>query len=65
MEIEQVSNGYIVTNDLDTKEICATLDEVFSSLLLHFEGRSLNFSGDSFGKVVVKRTQANTKKDAL
>lgn len=51
MNIEKVSNGYIVSTRYGSKTICKTLDEVFQYLLLQFEGRSKFFSGCSYGYV--------------
>jgi hypothetical protein len=54
MQIEQVENGYIVDDRRD-KQVFKTLDELFTRLLFHFEGRSPNLGGKSFGRVAITR----------
>ena len=52
--IRRAVNGYIV--DVENKErVYQTLDEVFTELLMTFEGRADTFTGKSFGRVVVSR----------
>ena len=48
MNIKQVSNGYII-NIHGEEKIYFTLDELFSDLLLHFEGKGKYFKGDKLG----------------
>ena len=57
MEIIKVSNGYIIQDNYSEKEVYQTLDEVFERLLMHFEGRSETFGGNSFGKVRIERKE--------
>lgn len=53
MEIEKVSNGYIAKDVID-KEVFLTIKELFEHLLLIYEGKSDSFSGDSYGKIIIK-----------
>ena len=53
MRIEKVTNGYITTDSKGIKTIHANISDMFSDLLLHFEGKSKSFGGDSFGVVRV------------
>ena len=55
MEIKQVRNGYIMKKANGIEEIHTTLEEVFSTMLLDFEGRGKYFGGDSFGVVEIHR----------
>lgn len=54
IEIEKVSNGYIIQSDVN-KEVHESLDNVLDHLLSVFEGRSRYFTGDSYGKVIIER----------
>lgn len=66
MKIEKVYNGYIVKGTAYT-EIYHTLQEVFDSMLLHFEGRAKMFGGDSYGQVIIettKKTEQEKQADA-
>ena len=55
IDIEQVKNGYIVTQTGKGTEIFKTTDELFEDLLLRFEGRSEGFGGQCYGKVWITR----------
>ena len=59
MNIKKVTNGYIIKNKFGTEEIFQSIEEVFNRLLLHFEGKSEKFDGDSYGKVILR----NSKKE--
>ena len=56
MNIRKVKNGYIVSDRCGLEEICMTLEDVFSKLLLTFEGRSKWFGGASYGRVEIHNT---------
>ena len=62
MNIEKVRNGYICDDGHNGKEVFGTIDEVFDRMLLHFEGRCKNFTGDSYGNVIVEREKAKRGK---
>lgn len=51
--IEQVSNGYIVTESTGIKFLCSNIKELFKRLLLGFEGRSEHLGGEYYAKVVI------------
>lgn len=53
-KIEQVRNGYILESQ-GSKMICVTLEEVFQTLLLQYEGLSPSFLGEGFGQVTIVR----------
>ena len=57
IKIEQALNGYIVTNTNVPygKSIYKTLEELFTALLLQFEGRARSFSRMSYGEVTITR----------
>lgn len=57
--IEKVENGYILSND-HSKEIVNTTDDLFKRLLLILEGRSENFTGDMYGRVIIHRSHPET-----
>ena len=53
-EIEKVDNGYIVTYGI-FREIYHHLDDVFTTILLHFEDLAKDGEGELYGKVVIER----------
>ena len=57
MNIEKVSNGYILVTPDNQKEICPNIERVFDRLLLIYEGRSKYFGGDKFGQVVILKKE--------
>ncbi len=53
--IRTAYNGYIVTTYIPEKEnVFKTLEEVFDYLLIHLEGKSPTFKGESYGKVTIE-----------
>lgn len=54
MKITKVDNGFIVEIGTSTY-VAKTLEEVMDHALLHFEGRSAEFSSNSFGTVIILR----------
>jgi len=62
IRIERAANGYIVslkqTWGEDERMVYATLDELFTELLMHLEGRCESFGGGRYGRVVIHRTTA-------
>lgn len=55
-EIRAAQNGYILKIDsYSTEEVFLSLGDVFNRLLLHYEGLSSTFTGDSYGKVIIDR----------
>ena len=54
VEISQVSNGFIITFG-NCHEIYSTFEDVLERLLLHYEGLSRYFIGNSFGSVNIIR----------
>ena len=55
MNIEKIENGYIVISGVTNSKQCFhTIEEVFKFMLLHYEGKSVTFGGDSYGKVYVE-----------
>ena len=54
VSIQKAHNGYILTID-HIPEVYYTIDDVFSRLLLYFEGRCKDFTGDQQGSVVIER----------
>ncbi len=59
IEIEQIDNGFIV-NEHGSKRAFLTLEEVFSFLLIAFEGRASTFTGESYGAVQIRRAKGDT-----
>ena len=55
MKVTSVSNGYIVTWDLDETIIAQDLQEVFEKMLEVFENRSPYKYHDEYGKVTIER----------
>lgn len=56
MTIEKVDNGYIVKTSSRTLIFC-TLKEVFSQMLLQFEGKDKYVSGELCGRVEIIITE--------
>jgi len=54
VSIELVSNGYIIGFP-GCQEVHKSLEDVFSSLLHFYEGRTKSFIGDSYGRVDIIR----------
>lgn len=55
VEIRQVSNGYVVDAGSAGRSIFVTTEALFEYLLQMFEGRTLSFGGDMYGKVTIER----------
>jgi hypothetical protein len=53
LAVEKVSNGYIITRSNGAKEIYPTIEEVFRTLLLIFEGKNEHFDGKFYGKITI------------
>ena len=66
MNIEQVDNGYIVSGIGLThhQKVFHTLEEVFTEMLAHFEGRFEGLGGNSYGEVRIYRDDQH-KPEAL
>lgn len=47
---------------LQETEVYATLEEVFETILGHFEGRYSTMSGDYYGEVSIRRTKPEETK---
>lgn len=54
MEITRVDNGYVVKTETQTR-VAKSLEEVMDLALMHYEGRSSEFSGNSYGAVIILR----------
>ena len=52
-QIRKVENGYIVRDGYGTESIYFNISEVFSELLLRFEGKSEHSKGDFYGEVKI------------
>jgi len=52
-QIRKVENGYIVKDGYGTESIYFNISEVFSELLLRFEGKSKHSKGDFHGEVKI------------
>lgn len=53
IEIEQVENGYIITNSIGSKSICTDITSIFDELMLIFEGKSKHFANSLYAKITV------------
>jgi hypothetical protein len=53
--VRAVENGYIVKDGTGREQVIFNLEEVFSDMLQHFEGRGEYFGGNMFGVVVILR----------
>lgn len=53
IKVEQVDNGYIVTNNINCKTICNDIIDVFNELMLIFKGKSEHFHSDLYAKIKV------------
>ena len=60
ISIEEVHNGLIVSLP-DRKKVFASLDDVMTELLGHFEGRYPNSNGGAYGIVIIQRERAPVK----
>lgn len=59
MIIEKVSNGYIV-DCANSRGVYKTLDEVFTYMLMQFEGRGQYLGGKFYGIVKIEREESKT-----
>ena len=55
VSIEKCKGGYLIIDGYGTKILKPSLDEVFEYLMLTFEGRSKNFTGNLYGRVTIDR----------
>lgn len=61
MEIEKISNGFILRDKYGIRKCFYTLDGLFQHLLLEFEERSETFGGNFYGKVIIERKPTTRK----
>jgi len=52
-QIKKVENGYIIRDGYGAETIFFNISDVFSELLLHFEGKSKHSKGDFYGEVKI------------
>lgn len=64
VEIQSVSNGYICKKADGWVTVYRSFDEVLEYLLLIFEGKSKEFSGESWGRVVTEKLEGALTPDA-
>jgi len=53
IQIRKVENGYIIRDAYGIESIYFNISEVFSELLLRFEGKSKFFKNNSYGEVKI------------
>ena len=53
MKIKKISNGYITYDQLGNEEFYKTLEDLFSHILLHYEGKSKWFRGSKYSIVKI------------
>lgn len=53
MNIETISNGWIVTNKHGAKQSFTDIEDLLKHMLLALDGKSENFGGSMYGKVTV------------
>lgn len=59
IEIEKISNGYLITTGRGDRVACESLLEVFERLLVLFEGKSKMFHGSLYSQVVINEIEPN------
>lgn len=64
IKIQSAQNGYICTHQNGVVTVYQSFDDVLEYLLLMFEGKCKEFTGESFGRVVVERAESALTQDA-